>query len=177
MYIKLKERFFLLLLWSIVLYVTLIDKALYKLSLIIDTLVWHLSINLPYYKSLPQISCFLWKSRKMHQKLLMLEVAKRKNKVHQGWHVPTKMCVCAYIGYLTFLVEALAKMHFLWLPSISQLSNLRILMQIFFLFSVIDDYILSFFLVICHMRLCVLATCLVQFLYLLILVTSWFINW
>ena len=43
----------------------------------------------------------------MHQKLLALEVAMRKNKVHQGWHVPTKMYVCAYNGYLTFLVKCI----------------------------------------------------------------------
>ena len=87
-----------------------IDKALYKLSLILDsdTLDWHLSIILPYYKSFPQISCSLWESRKMHQKLLVLEVAKRKNKVHQSWHVSTKICVGLYNGYSTFLVVALA---------------------------------------------------------------------
>ena len=43
----------------------------------------------------------------MHQKLLALEIAKRKNKVHQGWHVPTKMYVCAYNGYSTFLVKCI----------------------------------------------------------------------
>ena len=44
----------------------------------------------------------------------MLEVAKRKNKVHQGWHVLAKICMCSYNSYSTFLVVALAKMHFLW---------------------------------------------------------------
>ena len=73
-----------------------IEKALYKLSLILDTLVWHFSIILAYYKIFSKDFLFLWESRRMHQKLLALEVAKRKNKVHQGqgWHVPTKiMCV------------------------------------------------------------------------------------
>ena len=43
----------------------------------------------------------------MHQKLLALEVAKCKNKVHQDWHAPTKMYVCAYNGYSTFLVKSI----------------------------------------------------------------------
>ena len=84
-----------------------IDEALYKLSLILDTLFWHLSIILPYYTIPPTDFLFLWESIKMHQKLLALAVAKRKNKVHQGWHVPTKMYVCAYNGYSAFLVKCI----------------------------------------------------------------------
>ena len=81
-----------------------IDTALYTyVSLILDTLGWHLIIILPYHKSFPQISCFVWESRKMHQILLVLEVAKRKNKVHQGWQVPSKICVCSYNGYSRIL--------------------------------------------------------------------------
>ena len=61
----------------------------------------HLSIIFSCHKSFPHKSCFVWESRKMHQKLLVLEVAKRKNKMHQGWHVSTKIGLCSYNGYLS----------------------------------------------------------------------------
>ena len=81
--------------WIIDVIKWIIDKALYKLTLILDTLNWHLSIILPDHKSFPQISCFVWESRKMRQKLLVLEFTKVIPKCTRvGTFRPKILCVC-----------------------------------------------------------------------------------
>ena len=73
-----------------------IDKALYKLTLILDTLNWHPSIMLSYTTHLSHTFLVLCgKAGKCTKNYMCWNLPNVRTKCTRGRHVPTKICLCS----------------------------------------------------------------------------------